>query len=194
MLGVRLQSGIGRRHPMPAPTSTPALNRRTAVRLGSCGLAGAFALRGIRSTAAQQPQTLEANKALARRVFEEAVNGRNGAIIAELYDPAFVDRGTWARQMPGPAGMPQSIDQFHTEFPDVTVTVDVTLAEDDLVATVVTWRGTHPPAGTHLVGRTMHVFRLANELIIEEWSTGWDWLTQRGDHSIPRPRNPLAGT
>jgi predicted SnoaL-like aldol condensation-catalyzing enzyme len=179
---------------MSAPTSTPALNRRSVVRLGSCGLAGALALQGIRSTAAQQPSSLEANKALARRVFEEAVNGRNGAVIAELYAPAFVDRGTWARQMPGPAGMPRTIDQFHTMFPDVTVTVDVAIAEEDLVATVVTWHGTHPPAGTHVMGRTMHLFRIANELIIEEWSTGWEWLTQRGDRSIPRPRNPLAGT
>src|SRR5918998_1884479 len=118
MSGVPVQSGIGRRHPMSAPTSTPALNRRTAVRLGSCGLAGALALGGIRSTGAQQPSNLEINKALARRVFEEAVNGRNGAVIAELYAPAFVDRGTWARQMPGPAGMPRTIDQFHALFPD----------------------------------------------------------------------------
>jgi len=179
---------------MPAPTSTPALNRRSAVRLGSCGLASALAVRTIRSTVAQQSQTLEANKALACRVFEEVVNGRNGAGIAELYAPAFVDRGTWARQMPGPAGMPRTLDQFHDDFPDVTVTVDMAVAEEDLVATMATWHGTHPPAGTHLVGRTMHLFRIANELIVEEWSTGWEWLVQRGDHSIPRPRNPLAGT
>jgi len=179
---------------MPASTSPPTLNRRSAVHLGSCGLASALAVRGIRSTVAQQSQTLEANKALGRRVFEEAINGRNGAVIAELYAPAFVDRGTWARQMPGPAGMPRTIDQFHDQFPDVTVTVDMAVAEDDLVATMATWHGTHPPAGTHLVGRTMHIFRITNEQIVEEWSTGWEWLTQHDDHSIPRTRNPLAGT
>jgi predicted ester cyclase len=96
--------------------------------------------------------------------------------------------------MPGPGGMPLTIDKFHAEFPDVTVTVEAIVAEDDLVATVATWRGTHPPAGTHLVGRTMHLFHIADELITEEWSTGWDWLAQRGDHPVPRPTNPLAGT
>lgn len=177
---------------MPSPTSAPNVNRRTAVRLGGGGLAAALAESRRQSTQAQELVPLEANKALVSRVFEEAVNGRNEALIGDLYAPTFVDRGTWARQMPGPAGMPRTIDQFHTEFPDVTVTVDMTLAEDDLVAAVATWRGTHPPAGTHVVGRTMHFFRITNEQIVEQWSAGWDWLAQRGDRPEPRPRNPLT--
>ena len=173
--------------------TAPTLNRRTAVHLGSAGIASALTLRGIRSVAAQEPTTLEANKTLVHRIFEEAVNGRNEAVISELYGADVVDRGAWARQMPGPAGMPLTIDQFHTVYPDVTVAVDAAIAEDELVATFATWHGTHPPAGTHVVGRTMHIFRIANGQIIEQWSTGWEWLAQLGYRSVPRPTNPLAG-
>ena len=168
---------------MASHTITSTLSRRTAVRLGSGGLAATMVMCGMRSTEAQEATILEANKALVHRVFEEAMNSRAETISSELYAPDFIDRGTWARQMPGPAGMPVTLDQFHTEFPDVTVTVEVTLAENDLVATVAAWHGTHPPAGTHLVGRTLHLFRIANEQIIEEWSAGWNWITPRS----PKP-------
>jgi predicted SnoaL-like aldol condensation-catalyzing enzyme len=127
---------------------------------------------------------LDANKTLVHRVFEEAVNGGDVTVIGEVYAPNSVDRGTWARHMPGPAGMPLTIDQFHAEFPDVTVTVDPAIAEEDLVATFATWRGAHPPAGTHVVGRTMHLFRISNGQIIEQWSAGWDWLAQLGYRSV----------
>lgn len=167
--------------------------RRTAVRIGGGSLAAALSLHVLRSAEAHSLTTLEGNKALVRRVFEEAVNGGNDALIEELYAPDFVDRGTWARQMPGPAGMPLTIAQFHGVFPDVTVAVEMTIAEDDLVATGAIWHGTHPPAGTHVVGRTMHLFRIANEQITEEWSTGWEWLAQRGYQSVSRLPNPLAG-
>jgi ketosteroid isomerase-like protein len=162
-------------------TGAPLLNRRNAVRLGSGGLAAATVASGWRSAEAHNLTVLEANKALVHRLFAEGVNGRNAAVIRELYAPEFVDRGTWARQMPGPGGMPLTIDQFDTELPNVTMTVDVTIAEEDMVAVVATWRSTHPPAGSHVTGRTMHLIRIADELIVEEWSSGWDWLAQRGD-------------
>lgn len=179
---------------MSSCTSAPTLNRRRAVRLGTGGLAAALPLRELRSAEARHLTTLEANKTLVRRVFEEAVNGGNAAVVAELYDPDYVDRGTWARHMPGPAGMPMTIEEFQAVFPDVSVTVEGTIAEDDLVATRAAWHGAHPPAGTHVVGRTMHIFRIANGQIIEQWSTGWEWLTQLGDRPQTRPTNPLAAS
>ena len=170
----------------------PTLSRRRAVRLGSAGLAATLAAGGQRSVAARAETSLEANKAIARRVFEEGFNRRNQAALDEAYAPDYVDYGTWARKMPGPAGMPITTDEFHDLFPDLFVTVDGMIAEEDLVAAQVTWRGTHPPAGTHVVGRTMHLFRIANEQIVEQWSTGWEWLARRGDRPEPRPRNPLT--
>ena len=59
--------------------------------------------------------------------------------------------------------------------PDVLATVDTLIAEADMVAARVTWRGTHPPAGTHIEGHTMHGFRIEQDHIVEQWSAGWDW-------------------
>jgi predicted SnoaL-like aldol condensation-catalyzing enzyme len=176
---------------MPSLTPGSILSRRRAVRLGSAGLVMAVA-GGQRSAAARDQTSLEANKAIARRVFEDGFNDRNAAALEELYAPDVVDHGTWARQMPGPAGMPITSDEFQALFPDMIVHVESTIAEDDLVATRVAWRGTHPPAGTHHLGRTMHIFRIDTGRIVAQWCTGWDWLTPYIRRSAPRPGNPLA--
>jgi predicted ester cyclase len=81
---------------------------------------------------------------------------------------------------------------FRESHPELTLTIDLVLAEADHVAAAATWGDFHPPAGMHVVGRTMHVFRIANEQISEEWSAGWEWLAQRGDRPVPQPTNPLA--
>lgn len=177
---------------MSSSSRPPILTRRTAVRLGTGGLAAALVAPGRRSAQAADAATLEANKTIVRRLFAEAVNGGNEAVIAELYIPEFVGPHH-ARHLPRPAGMPLPIDEFHTVFPDVYVTVEDAVAEGDLVATRVTWRGTHPPAGTHVEGRTMHLFRIVKGQISEQWSTGWEWRAQCGYRSVPQPTNPLAG-
>jgi predicted SnoaL-like aldol condensation-catalyzing enzyme len=176
---------------MSSRISTSKLTRRNAVRLGGASLAVAVAAREHGVAAAPDQATLDANKAIARRVLEEAFNGRNGTAIQELYAPNCVDRGAAVRQMPGPAGLPLTIDDFQTLFPDVTVTVDAVIAEGEFVSTRATWHGTHPPAGTHVVGRTMHCFHLANGQIVEQWSVGWDWLDKLTGRPAPRPGNPL---
>jgi predicted SnoaL-like aldol condensation-catalyzing enzyme len=163
--------------------------RRTAIRLGSGGLASALALSGIGSTRAQEHSTLNANKALVHRVFEEIINGGNTAVIAELYAPVFSNPTRAVRHFPRLAGLPIPLDEFRSVLPNIVATIEDVIAEGDLVATRVTWRNYDPPAGTYIVGHTMHLSRIVNGQIVEEWSVGWEWL----DHLIrflPRP-NPL---
>ena len=88
------------------------------------------------------PGSTEANKAIVLRVFEDAINTHNPALVYELYAPEFVDRSASPGQLPGPAGIEQALNYFNTILPDVEVTVDASIAEDDLVATQETWRGT----------------------------------------------------
>ena len=171
------------------PLCSPTLTRRA---FGALAAVTVLATQASGSARAGDLSTLEENKALVRRLFEEAVNRGNAAVIGELYAAAFVKRGRPSGQMPGPVGMPVPFQEFRSAFPDVTVTVDAVVAEEDLVSTRATWWGTHPPAGSHVVGRTMHFFHIANGQIVEQWSTGWEWLVQRGYRPEPRPSNPLA--
>ena len=177
---------------MASLAHVPTLSRRRAVRFGSAGLVATLAAGGHHSVTARDQTSLEANKAIARRVFEDGFNRRNHAALKEVYAPDVVDYGTWARQMPGPAGMPMTSEEFHAVLPEVRATIENTIAEDDLVAARVTWRGTHPPAVTHVVGRTMHVFQIERGQIVAQWSAGWEWLAPYRQRSSPPPSNPLA--
>jgi predicted SnoaL-like aldol condensation-catalyzing enzyme len=167
------------------------LSRRTAIRLGSGTLAGLLALRGGPAALAADPAHLEANKALVRRVFAEVINAGKTDLLAELYAPGFVNRDTSSRQILRPAGLPIPLDDFRAAFPVVTVTVDSAVAEGNFVATHESWRDRHPPGGTHLVGRTMHLFRIAGGQIAEQWSAGWEWLDPFVEQRGPGESNPL---
>ena len=46
-------------------------------------------------------------------------------------------------QVPGLTGFKQWVTTARTSFPDLRATVEQVLAEGDLVAGRVTWRGTH---------------------------------------------------
>jgi predicted SnoaL-like aldol condensation-catalyzing enzyme len=178
---------------------TGGVSRRTALRgLGGVGVATALGLapRDLRASETAQasrelgsalaqdatPATgsTDANKAIVRRVFEEAINTHNPALVYELYAPEFIDRSASPGQLPGPAGIEQALIFFNTILPDVEVTVDASIAEGDLVATQETWRGTDPTTGRDVEGKTLHFWRLEAGKIIEEWSAGWEWLEQIG--------------
>ena len=47
------------------------------------------------------------------------------------------------------------------------------------------------PAGTHMVGRTMHLFRIDGGAIVEQWSAGWEWLESLIEQRGPGASNPL---
>src|SRR4051812_17481885 len=114
---------------MSSPSSDPLLSRRRAVRLGSAGFAAALTTRTVLSAQASELPTLESNKELVRRLFEIGVNSGDEALTKSLYSTDYADRGSWSRQMPGPAGMPVALRDFRAEYPDVTVTLDSVIAE-----------------------------------------------------------------
>jgi predicted ester cyclase len=167
-----------------------SLSRRRAMHLGSASVAFVLAAGHQRSTLSGDRAILDANTAIARRVFEDGFNRRNATALETLYAADFVDRDAWARQMPGPAGLPISLEAFHTQFPQVIATVENTIAEANLVAARVTWHDIHPPAGSHVVGRTMHVFQIEHDQIVAQWSVGWEWMPR--DVSVSPPvANPM---
>ena len=61
-------------------------------------------------------------------------------------------------------------------FSDLKVTVDNMIAAGDLVATKDSWKGIHAATKKVVTGETMHVFRIADGKITDEWSNGWEWL------------------
>lgn len=168
------------------------MSRRAALVVGSAGIASG--MRSIESSGALAEDTPSAqarNRELIRRLFADGINPDDETLITTLYALIPVNDRAERRELPAVAGLPVSLQDFRRAVPNVQATVDALVAEADLVAARITWRASHPPAGTHIEGHTMHLFRIERDQIVEQWSAGWDWLESRGVSRLCKPANPL---
>jgi hypothetical protein len=90
-------------------------------------------------------------KEIVRRHFEEFVNRKNTGVIRQSMTPDFYDHD-------GPGGLPTGIDgdekmmmTMLTSMPDLLVSVEDLVAENDKVACRNIWRWTDPSAGPRLL-------------------------------------------
>jgi predicted SnoaL-like aldol condensation-catalyzing enzyme len=89
----------------------------------------------------------EANTAAMRRIFEDVINGRDLAAADELYSDEHELHPQAFGVGPGAKGMKEAFAGLFEEFPDVKVNIESIVAEGDLVAVRVTFRGTHASSG-----------------------------------------------
>lgn len=115
----------------------------------------------------------EMNKAVARRVYED---GLSRGIFAVPYTDDFVGHGG-SRTFTHEDGMKEA-KGWRAAFPDLNVTVDLMVAEGDLVAVRWTARGTNTGTGNGIpaTGRKVEVtgtaiFRFVDGKIAEEWTS-----------------------
>jgi predicted ester cyclase len=113
------------------------------------------------------------------RLFEQAVNQGRLEVIHELYAPQFVDHAPGPGQAPGPSGIVEAVERYRAAIPDLHVTVEDILVCGDRLVTLETWRGTHrhalaglPATNKSFEMTRMHIFRLADGMIVEEWTAG----------------------
>ena len=98
----------------------------------------------------------EANKAIIRRLFEEAFGQGNLDMLDEIIAPNQVNGGPGALPgMPsGPEGNKMLLSAYRNAFPDLHFTIEEQIAEGNTVVTRWTAQGTHkgelaglPPTG-----------------------------------------------
>jgi steroid delta-isomerase-like uncharacterized protein len=113
------------------------------------------------------------NKAVAKRVYEE---GLSRGIFTVPYTDDFVGHGG-ARTFTHEDGMKEA-KGWRSAFPDLNVSVDLMVAEGDLVAVRWTARGTNTGTGNGIpaTGRKVQVsgtaiFRFVDGKIAEEWTS-----------------------
>ena len=120
----------------------------------------------------------EANKAIVRRIFEEAFGKGNLAVLDEIIAPDQVNGGPGALpgMPPGPEGNKMLITAYRNAFPDIHFTIDEQVAEGNTVVTRWTAHGTHngelaglPPTGKSATVVGMGVDRIENGKIVESW-------------------------
>jgi steroid delta-isomerase-like uncharacterized protein len=117
-------------------------------------------------------------KARAHRLYDGVFSQHDLTVLDELVSGEFVDHDAPAGVPPGPLGLRQVAQQYLTAFPDLQLTIEDQLAEDDRVATRFTARGTHrgpflgvPPTGQPFVVGGIAVDRFASGKLVESWLT-----------------------
>ncbi|MFY9673350.1 MAG: ester cyclase [Terriglobales bacterium] len=123
----------------------------------------------------------ENNKAVARQLFEVALNQDNWNVYNEIHTPDFVAHA--GKKSEDLAGDLRSAKGWRQAFPDGRYTVNQIIAEGDYVVVYFTGRGTNTGAGNGLpaTGKSIEltgttIFRFTGGKIAEEW-TEYDRMT-----------------
>lgn len=117
----------------------------------------------------------EENKTNIRRVYVEALNKGNMAVIEELYSPDHVLH-TSSENIHGPEGFKQFIMMYRSAFPDLQFTVEDLIAEEDKVVSHYTASGTHrgnfqgiAPNNKHVTTTGIAISRFEHGKVVESW-------------------------
>lgn len=123
--------------------------------------------------------TLDANKALIRRVFEEVIPSGDAATMRTLFAADWVDHDPLPGQPAGADGAEYVVNSMHGAHPDVRFTIDDLIAEADRVTIRFTLLGTNTgpflgrePTELPVEYKAIVIFRIADGRIAERWA-GW---------------------
>lgn len=119
------------------------------------------------------------NVAAVHRLYDE-LNKGNVDIIEEILAPSFVAHGeAMGLDQTSPdrrQALKQGIMWTRNIFPDLTITIEDTIAAEDKVVCRMTYRGTQlgaaeniPPTGKEVVFTAIAINRLADSKIVERW-------------------------
>lgn len=119
--------------------------------------------------------SVESNKAIVRRIYEEIVGSRRLDLADELVSPDYVDHNAALHGWPqGPEGFRVHAAYIHQVFDQLTIAIEEIIAEGERV--VVTWRlkGRHvgetwgvPATGRLVESVTTSLVRLRDGKVVE---------------------------
>lgn len=118
------------------------------------------------------------NNVTTTQRFGDAVNSGDLDVLRELMAPDVVDHDPAPDQGRGPQGFIQFFETFRTAFPDLSVSVDHMVTDEDNVAIAYTVTGTQqgdflgvPPTGKRVEARGMQIARFEDGKIVERWGS-----------------------
>src|SRR6266436_4050151 len=111
-------------------------------------------------------------KEFIRNHFEEFVNRKNLRIGEVNFAPGFVDHGADVPPglPPGPAGAIQYVGAALKKVPDMRVSIEDLIAEDDKVVVRNHWTGTDAASKQRLEFSGIVIWRIANRQVVERWA------------------------
>lgn len=116
--------------------------------------------------------THEEMKSFIRGHFDEFVNRQNLDIADINFAPSFVDHGADVPPglPPGPDGAKQYVGGAYKRFPDIHVTIEDMIAEDDKVVVRNRWTGTDATSREHVEFSGIVIWRIEGRQIQERWA------------------------
>ena len=115
------------------------------------------------------------NKALFQRLID-GMNAQDPNFLDRLLYPNFIENDPQPSVEPGIEGMRQMMGMFFSAFPDLKVTINQLVTEEDLVVGHMTTEGTQtgefmgmPATGKKISITEMHMVRIANGKAVEHW-------------------------
>jgi predicted ester cyclase len=120
----------------------------------------------------------EENSALARRVVEEAINGRRLEVLDEVIADDYVEHTPLPPGFPeGRDGLRQAIATTLNAFPDFQYTIDDEIVEGDKIVHRLTATGTHerdflgiPATGKRATWGEIHMGRIWDGKSVDHWA------------------------
>jgi steroid delta-isomerase-like uncharacterized protein len=121
--------------------------------------------------------SVEDNKALVRRFFDEAINQRKLDILDEILAPHFEgNKLEHEHRSNTRAELKAMLAGVFVAFPDYHQTIVDWIAEGEKVVARWTTRGTHqgpyngiPPTGKVIIEHGIDIFRVVDGQIVEHW-------------------------
>ena len=108
--------------------------------------------------------SIEANKALLRRYYQEVLNQGNLSVIDQLFASDLVE------------SFKQAVTMSRAAFPDLQVTIEDQIGESDRVVTRWTAQGTHkgpflgvPPTNKPVTVTAIHIHQVTDGRIVRLW-------------------------
>ncbi len=111
-------------------------------------------------------------KQFIRDHFENFVNRQRLDVADVNFAAGFVDHGDDIPPglPPGPAGAKQYVGGAYKRFPDIHVTIEDMIAEDDRVVVRNRWTGTEAATGQRVQFFGIVIWRIAGRQIQERWA------------------------
>lgn len=120
--------------------------------------------------------SVEQNKTVVRRLYDEVLNQENKAVIEQIFAAEVIIHDPFTGVTQGPESFRQLLNIFDTAFPGHRVTVQQVVAEGQWVTVLHTHHATHtgpfmglPGTDKQVVVEGLELFRLANGRITEFW-------------------------
>jgi steroid delta-isomerase-like uncharacterized protein len=143
-----------------------------------------------------EPSDAQRRKLMSKEVnlaalgkFAEGVNTGNFALFNEVVASDCIDHDPAADQVPGPEGYRMFFTQMRTAFPDLSVTPEALVADDESIAFAYTIAGTQtgplmgiPPTGKKVKIRGVQFSKFKDGKMVERWGSSDELglLTQLG--------------